>query len=305
MWGVGVDWRPPGRDALLYARLDRATKPGGYRVGAVGTYRPEKIWAYAIGAKSRLLDRRLQLNLEGFFYAYEDMQLVFSEGTGVRTENTDARIYGIDLELLASPLPGLRLSSAFSYLHTQTRDYFSLDPAVVTNPLDSRRLAQRDLAESNAENDRGGPRFAELNCAFAGDPELPCGLLGDRDGLDDFSGNRLPSSPRFKLMLAAEYEIPLSRWGSLTPRVQYSWQDDTYFRAFNRSFDRQDAFHQTYLKLIWISPERTWEVEAFVNNIEDEAVKGNIFIGPRAWGAPPLAWYRPPRYYGLRLGYRF
>jgi outer membrane receptor protein involved in Fe transport len=69
MWGAGLDWRPFGGDHLLYAKIDRGFKSGGFQAGTVGTYTPERIWAYAVGSKSDFFDQRLTVNLEGFFYA--------------------------------------------------------------------------------------------------------------------------------------------------------------------------------------------------------------------------------------------
>ena len=93
--------------------------------------------------------------------------------------------------------------------------------------------------------------------------------------------------------------------GTLTPRVQYTWRDDTYFRAFNRDFDLQEAYHMTDAKLEWRSPEERWSAEVFVQNIEDEAPKQNILIGSRAFGSPPFAWYGPPRFYGFQVGFKY
>ncbi len=125
------------------------------------------------------------------------------------------------------------------------------------------------------------------------------------NGLDDFSGNQLSRAPEWKYTLSGEYEIPLGRFGSLIPRVQYTWQDDTYFRAFNRAFDLQEAYHLTNAKLIWSSPEQMWSVEAFVENIENKTAKQNILVGPRQIDSPPFAWYGPPRFYGFQVGFRY
>jgi hypothetical protein len=46
-------------------------------------------------------------------------------------------------------------------------------------------------------------------------------------------------------------------------------------------------------------------VEAFVQNIEDEAAKQNILIGPRYFGSPALAWYNAPRFYGVQVGFKY
>jgi iron complex outermembrane receptor protein len=132
-----------------------------------------------------------------------------------------------------------------------------------------------------------------------------CGLITPNGGLDDFSGNELSRAPRWTITVTGAYDVSLGRLGTLTPRVQYTWRDDTYFRAFNRDFDLQEAYHLTDAKLEWRSPEERWEAEIFVQNIEDEAPKQNILVGSRAFGAPPFAWYGPPRFYGARVGFRY
>jgi iron complex outermembrane receptor protein len=159
-------------------------------------------------------------------------------------------------------------------------------------------LNERDRAEEV------GDLFINRTCAGS----RPCRALGNSgnfDGLDDYSGRELSRSPKMKTTFSGEYQIPLGRLGSLTPHVQYSWQDDTYFRVFNQDFDVQKAFHKTDAKLIWDSPEQRWSAEVFVENIEDDAIKDFILIGSRLFSAPPLAWYGAPRFYGFRVGFRY
>jgi iron complex outermembrane receptor protein len=321
-WGAALDWRPFGGDHLLYAKIDRGYKSGGFRAGGRGEYLPERIWAYALGTKSGFFDERLQLNLEGFFYSYEDLQLVIIDGFTLRTENSDAKMYGFDVEAKAMPIPGLQLSAVLSHLKTETNDYYSLDPADIFNTEDfpastdptrvanyqNARLFARNLAEENAEESRGGAGFEDQRSCLKRPPGVGttrCGDLGDQNGLDNFSDNDLSRSPEWKVTLSAEYEIPLADYGTLTPRVQYTWQDDTYYRVFNRQFDLQESYHLTDAKLIWRSPEDRWEAEIFVTNIEDETPKQNILVGSSAFGSPALAWWGAPRYYGFRLGFRY
>jgi iron complex outermembrane receptor protein len=306
MWGSGLDWRPFGDDHLLYARIDRGAKSGGFRAGTVGEYLPEKIWAYSLGLKSEFFDQRMRVNLEGFAYSYQNLQLVILDGLSLRTENTDARMYGWDLESMLAPIDGMVLSATVSFMKTEAIDYFSLD-TVDVDPFQLARLSQRELADANEAEGRGGLSYTELECyrSATDNTRVPCGQTGDRYGLDDFSGNELSRAPRWKMTVSGEYEIPLGAWGSLTPRVQYSWQDDTYFRVFNREFDLQEDYHLTDAKLIWTSPEQRWSVEVFVQNIEDETPKQNILVAPREIGAPPLAWYGPPRFYGVQVGFKY
>jgi hypothetical protein len=247
---------------------------------------------------------------------------VILDGFQLRTENTDARMHGFDVEAEAAPIEGLRLGAVISFLKTETLDYLSIDPTTeppgaginenlyVNYQVD--RLYERENAEAQYEfGDRGPGAFYETRECYPGyvppiGPPSLCGqLAGTIGGLDDFSNNDLSRSPEWKITLSGEYEIPLGRFGSLTPRVQYTWQDDTYFRAFNRDFDLQEAHHLTNAKLIWTSPEQTWTVEAFVENIEDETPKQNILVGPRQIDSPPLVWYGPPRFYGVQVGFHY
>jgi iron complex outermembrane receptor protein len=305
MWGTRLEFRPTD-DHLLYAGFDKGYKSGGFALGGVGGYKPEQDWAYTVGSKSEFFDQRLVVNLEGFWYDYKDMQLALIDGTEVRTENSDARMYGVELELTASPIEGLQLRALGNFIHTETIDYFTLDTAANDDFYQETRLAQR------ADAERLGKSFpsdvAEPgNCHPQGEPQVfvHCASLGDQNGLDDYSGNELSRSPKWKYMLSGEYEIPLGRLGSLTPGVKYSWTDDTYYRVFNRDFDLQEAYHTTDVKVTWNSPERRWTAEAFVDNIENNATKDYILIGSRLFGAPPLAWYGQPRFWGFSVGFKY
>jgi outer membrane receptor protein involved in Fe transport len=321
MWGAGLEWRPFGDNHLLYSKIDRGYKSGGFRASTVGGYDPERIWAYAAGTKSEFFDQRLRLNLEGFFYNYQDLQLVILDGFSLRTENADARMYGWDLEAMASPMEGLNLSAVISFLKTETGDYLSLDPTTEPPPgtplndfngyfqWHEARLKGREQADAyEAEGVAGAIPYSEIPTCLqspTNNNTVKCGTLPMVGGLDDFTGYELSRSPKWKATFSAEYEFPLGRFGALTPRVQYTWQDDTYFRVFNRGFDLQEDYHLTDVKLIWTSPEDRWAVEAFVQNIEDDAPKQNILIGPRQFGSPPLSWYGPPRFYGVQVGFKY
>jgi iron complex outermembrane receptor protein len=323
MWSSALEWRPADGH-LLYVGIDRGFKSAGFQLGGVGEYGTEKIWAYSAGSKSELFDGRLQLSLEGFFYRYYDMQIALIDGTAIRTENANARMYGLELEANAEPIEGLRLGALIGHLKTETIDYLSLDPATLGRTLASRNLLARFEAERLGRDfatqtcytnripgtfydARGAPAFKGVACG------LMNGLVVDSDnssatytnGLVDYSGNELSRSPKWKATLRGEYEIPLGRFGSLTPHVQYTWQDDTYFRAFNQDFDLQEAYHKTDAKLLWQSPEQHWSAELFIENIENEAVIDYLLIGSRAFQSPPLAWYNAPRFYGVRVGFKY
>ena len=306
MWGSALEWRPLDGH-LLYVGIDRGFKSGGFQLGGVGQYGPEHIWAYKAGTKSEFLDGTLQVNLEGFFYNYDDMQIALIDGLQIRTESANTRMYGVELEANAEPIEGLRFGAVIGHLNTEVLEYDSLDPATLGDAFMEDLLTKRTYA------DLLGTPYALQSCI---NPQtrrrLPCGQLnttfnGDtiRSGLVDFSGNDLSRAPEWKVTLSAEYEFQVGRFGSLTPRIHYAWQDDTYFRAFNRDFDLQEAYHRTDAKLLWDSPEQRWTAELFVENIEDEADTSYVLVGSRAFSAPLLAWYNTPRFYGFRVGFKY
>ncbi len=286
--GLSLEWRPSD-EHLLYAQVDRGYKAGGFIVADRGEFDPEKVQAYTLGSKSRLLGDRLTLNLEAFYYDYEDYQVVEIDGLSLRTENApEARVYGIEAEFDAEPLPGLRLNGQVGYLNAEYREFLSIDP------IDAGR--------------------AGLARTFPDRADLQASAL-----LDDRSGNQMSRAPEWSYTIGVEYSFPLGEWGTLTPRVQYYWQDDTYYRAYNgcaqrlvdsgrcsdRDLDLQEAYHKTDIRLIWRSPEEAWSFEAFVDNLEDEDFIHNLLIGSQAVGSPALGQYSAPRIYGFRIGYRY
>ena len=305
-----LEWWPE-EESLLYAKVANGFKAGGFAQGQSGEYKPEKIWSFSLGSKNTFFDDRLTANLEYYFYNYRDLQLVLVDGIAFRTDNADAEIQGLDLEFQAEPLPGLRFNGNGSWLDSEFTQYLAVDPVDVIVAANCRTL-QVSLDPN--------PLLPDPGCAPS-----------------DWSGNELSRAPQWSFTLGAEYEIYLGRFGTLTPRVQYYWQDDTWYRPFNRTAensgdntpcpipnakpqsgcdqgkllnaaearDLQEAYHFTDFKLIWRSPSEGWTAEAFLQNLENEVVYQNVLTGTPLLSSPQLAWYGNPRVYGFRVGFRY
>jgi iron complex outermembrane receptor protein len=111
-WTFVVDFLPAD-NTMLYARLSRGHRAGGYNIrgrNAVefNTFEPEQVTTIEIGSKSELLDNRLRLNLALFRSQFEDIQLTQRELTAPRLpgfrfiENGGkARIEGGEVEFSA------------------------------------------------------------------------------------------------------------------------------------------------------------------------------------------------------------
>ena len=277
--GGVINWRPDFlEDSLLYASVARGYKAGGFGNLGFGEYDPEFVWSYEIGAKNTFFDDRLTANLAAFFYDYKDLQLTVIDGLAFRTENADADVYGAELEIEANPFDEMLINATFGYLETELLDYVSIDPTNTRQIIDFESCRQ----------------FPTLGRAGI-DPG--CGEL------TDFSGNVLSRAPEWKISSGAEYTSFTVDYGSFTPRVQYYWQTDAFYRAFNAPPDKQETYHLTDVKLSWRSPEERYSLEIFVNNIEDDSVFQNVLVGPAEVSSPSLAWYGAPRTWGIRAGF--
>jgi len=126
----GINYKPVD-NILLYVSATRGFKSGGFDYGAPDAidasrgYSPEYLWSYEIGAKTDWLDRRLRLNVDGFYYDYTDLQVeLFVPPANAITENAaTAEVKGIEAEFEALPLPELNLFLNVAYLDATYSKY--------------------------------------------------------------------------------------------------------------------------------------------------------------------------------------
>lgn len=102
---------------MLFADVSTGFKAGGFNQAVSLTqpnqlqpFAPERITAYTFGIKNRLLDNKLQLNVEAFYWDYKDLQLSAQafDGTGnvvLLTQNAGAARVAGPMSVL-SPSPG-------------------------------------------------------------------------------------------------------------------------------------------------------------------------------------------------------
>src|SRR3546814_15585743 len=83
-------------DMLLYASWSKGFKSGTYNLGTPGNpVNPEKVSAFEGGIKSTLFDRRLRLNVAGFYYDSTCLQVCKVEITSTFLANpSPPTIYG-------------------------------------------------------------------------------------------------------------------------------------------------------------------------------------------------------------------
>ena len=113
-------------DILGYVSYNRGIKSGGFNIlnPANPAYLPERLDAYEAGLKTELLDRRLRLNVGGFYYDYSNLQVTQFVGISQTIVNgAKARLYGVDVDFDARVTPELSLSGGFELLHARFTSY--------------------------------------------------------------------------------------------------------------------------------------------------------------------------------------
>ena len=124
-------------NTLLFANISRGYKAGGLNPGGAikQTYDAEYINAIELGTKNTLLDRTLQANATVFYYDYQDIQLGGIDPSpqgGTITDNTDAKVKGIEFEFVSMPINELMINLNISLLDSEvTGDFATPD---ITQP---------------------------------------------------------------------------------------------------------------------------------------------------------------------------
>ena len=132
-FGVNYQVTP---DLFLYASASKGFGGPGFTGRGAGkpinTFNAEYLWAYEVGVKSQLFDRRLRLNLSAFQSDFSDLQVRRIIGVGlVETNNAAAAtIKGVELEASAVLGGGFSLGAQASYLDARYDQYDDFNGAV-------------------------------------------------------------------------------------------------------------------------------------------------------------------------------
>ncbi len=273
-------------EVSAYWKYSRGWKGGQLNAGgasgrAFTLAEPESIDAFEVGFKGTWLEGRLDLSGSIFYYLYEDYQVFTSQNEPAAPPQrivinaSDAQLYGAELEGQLRPLEGLSLTARFAWLESEFLEF-------------SQRV------------------FRQIPTA-EGDPPIivPVDL--------QFTGNRLPSTPRFTASGNIQYVWRLGRFGELIPRYDFAWTDDINFDQSNgRGAPNNDGViflpdhaigQRSYwihnLRLAYKNPEGTIEVAGWVRNLTNTIYKRIAFDASQVGlvGALP----GDPRSFGLSV----
>jgi outer membrane receptor protein involved in Fe transport len=269
-------------DALVYGTISRGFRPGGInRRGTLPPYGSDTLDNYELGFKTTWLDNRLRINGAIYQLDWKDIQLSFLGANGLTEIRNagNARIRGIELDVLARPTRGLSISLGGSYNDAEITEDFCL----IANE--------------------------QFDCTIPGSDGAENALLSP-------AGTRLPIIPRFKGNFLTRYEFPIGEFqGHVQGAVAHEGRRTSDLRLFERDLIGDVEGYTTVDVTAGIESGR-WSAELYVKNLFDVNGQTGKLInclettcgdpdGVTAIGGKIYTYIIQPRTIGLRFGAKF
>ncbi len=263
-WRTGVEY-DLSDDIMAYFTASTGYLSGSAGINTITDEQESEV--YEIGVRSMLLGGTLQLN--GALHVTEYTNLLtqrqrIEENVAITFSDNGGEIeaWGIEFDATWLATEELTFTGTFAYLDSEFGTFGQSNPYQLYNGT------------------------------------VPRGGLVNQDG------NRTPWSPEITAGGSAAYRIDLGDRGTLTPYVQTYYSDGyntSNLLATDPAHD-QDSYTKTDVRLIWASLDTTLRIEAFVENLEDEAV---LARGNNNSDDVVQTSYLYPRNYGVKLRYEF
>ncbi len=116
-------------------------------------------------------------------------------------------------------------------------------------------------------------------------------------------GDKLVDTPKWSYSVSASYDVPF-QWGSLTPRVDWSYRSTVYNDALNHAEIAQDGYGLLNLSVSYHDPDNLWSVTAGGLNVLNQIYKESGFWDLPTTGIAEAAYGRPAEWY-LRIKRKF
>jgi iron complex outermembrane receptor protein len=225
-------------DVLLYASYSRGNQSGGLNLTsfpagvttAPKTIRPETVNAYEVGLKSQFFDRRLLLNLAGFWTDVSDFQSSVTTLTNL----------GTSLQYLQNVgkvrSRGVEADSSFA-------------------------LTRHISLTANG---------AFTDAYYVSYPNAPVPVeLSDNTSLIsvNLSGKQLPGAPRFSYSLGADASQPLSGDIELYGHADYNHRSSFFTQVTDSIYSRAPAYGLLTARLGLRTQDHHWDVSVWARNL--------------------------------------
>jgi iron complex outermembrane recepter protein len=279
--GVEYDVGPKN---MVYATVSTGFKAGGFSPVLPPNleFGPETLTSFIVGSRNRFLDDRLQLNVEGFYWKYDDYQVGIlgpqpNGINGVATFNAGAAtIYGLDVDLVAKITRNDTIRFVGEYLHTNF-DSFVFDRATA------------GIAAATA-------------CPIVGPVRA---VVGGNVQSIDCSGFPLTRSPKWTGAGSYQHIFPLANGGNVDFKTNFSFTSSRFLSVEYTAPTRAKAYATVDADLAYNAPDKAFSITAYVRNITNKAYFTGGTFQPLSGSRLFYQTIGSPRTYGLRMTVNF
>ncbi|QIB65622.1 TonB-dependent receptor [Kineobactrum salinum] len=219
-------------DVMGYATYSRGFQSGAFNAVDSGAppVDPEVLDALEVGLKSALLNQRVQLNLAGFYYDFQDLQVQVNDsatGAAASFQNAGAaEVFGFELSAKMLVTDQLDVDFSANYLTSEYQDF-------------------PNYAGFIRDDINGGNRPATVNV----------------------SGNEIVRAPEWTSSLSVNYSIPFGDSDSLEFSGSYYYNDGFAFDP--QHVVNQDSYNFLNGSITWLS-NNGYKVSLWGKNLTDE-----------------------------------
>lgn len=268
----------------IYASYTHGYKSGGINLdstaaiaGADPTFASEEVDAYEIGLKAKFLDGAVTLNLAGFHEEFSNFQVLEFTGAQFETFNVPTALStGVELESVIRPTDGLTINAGLTW--TDARYPNDCDDGNALAPLNVQGLCGNSLTNA--------PQVvAILGATYTQD--FSNNLNWFVNGQIRTESDRRTSTQAIILPNAAA----ITAAGSIPAAID---------NAALVPFDVQDGNVKINLRAGIGSQDKTWGIEAWVQNLTNQVTRGVTF-NTVLRGTSRSAFIQQPRTFGVTL----
>ncbi|KQM14753.1 TonB-dependent receptor [Novosphingobium sp. Leaf2] len=241
------------------------------------SFKKETVKALEIGSKNEFFDRRVRLNVAGYYYWYKNFQFTADDPVPFAggTDNIPkAEVWGAEAEATFIASPALRFDGTFSWGKGKfTSDFLTIDA--------------QTAAQVRAQT------FAALGypAGYYYDARIEAAVDAARENLN---GKRLPKMPTTQGTFAATYTAALPS-AELAMRGEVAYRGSYNYRVFANSFLDKVPSYTIFNASITYTPEgQPWRLALRAQNISNKAGIASRFSDPYGSGTTSVE-YIPPR----------
>jgi len=250
-------------------------------------FKKETVWAAEVGSKNDFFDKKVQLNLAGYYYWYKNFQYTaedpvpFSGGT----DNIPAaHIYGLEAEGAVLPFKGFRIDGNISLSKGRfTSHYLTIDA--------------QTAAEVRSK------LFAQLGfpAAYYYDPRIIAAVAAARQDVD---GNAVPKMPGVQGDISASYTWHMFG-GSVSLRGDAVYRGHYNYALFDVSeFDRVPSYTLFNAFISYEPDNKPWKASISATNVTNKLGIASKFADPYGAGQTNVEYVDPRQVFGT-LSFKF